>query len=106
MSGSDATGGSIDAFSYLGHLGLLGGAVQQDADGVGVALAGGDVQGGVAGGGGGVWVGLVLQQQLHQFFVAHAGRTVQGGLVVLLTRTHTQTQRREGRGGCGCEFLY
>ena len=64
----------------------MGGSVEQDPGGEGVALAGGDVQGGVASRGGRVWIGLVLQQQFHQLLVTHAGRTVQWRLVVLRTR--------------------
>lgn len=68
---------------HLGHLGLLSVGVQQDSHRLHVTLAGADVQGGVAGCGGGVGAGFVVQQQLHQLLVAHPGSAVQGRLVVL-----------------------
>ena len=79
---------------YLCHLGLLGVHVQQHADGLGVALAGGDVQGGVARRGGGVGVGFVLQEQLHHLLVAHPRRAVQRRLVVLGRRGVEDTQNQ------------
>lgn len=79
---------------YLGHLGLLSIGVQQDSHRLDVALTGGNVQGGVAGRGGGVGAGFVVQQQLHQLLVAHPGGAVQGRLVVLAQERQGQEERR------------
>lgn len=75
---------------HLGHLGLLSVGVQQDSHRLHVTLAGGNVQGRVASCGGGVGAGLVVQQQLYQFLVAHPGSAVQGRLVVLAQERQEQ----------------
>lgn len=59
------------------------------------------MQGGVAGGGGGVGAGFVVQQQLHQLLVTHSGRTVQGRLVVLAQ----QQQERHSQSEFGANSI-
>ena len=64
--------------------------VQQGCGHVLVALAGSQVEGRVAGGGGGVWARSVLQQLQHDVWFTQTTGDMQGRLVVLDTHTHTQ----------------
>lgn len=78
---------------YLGHLGLLSLHVQEDAYSLNMTFPGSDVQRCVSSCGGGVGVGFVLQQKLHQLLVTHASSTMQRGLIVLSSiMTHNRNQ--------------
>ena len=62
---------------------MRGSSLQQNRGRLQLALPSGDVQGGVAVGGGGVRVGHVLEQQLDDLRLAQARRDVEGSLVLL-----------------------
>ena len=70
-------------FRYLGGHGVRGPGLQQHGGSLQLALAGGDVQGCVAVGGGRVGVRHVLEQQLHNLRLPQTGGNVERSLVLL-----------------------
>lgn len=73
----------IPNYTHLRGEGMGGSSLQQHGSSLQLTLPGGNVEGGVAIGGGSIWVSHMLQQQLDNVGLSQTGGNVKGRLVLL-----------------------